>query len=135
MILEVSKKQILTFAGIISILAFVGVGSYMVYHRAYSNGYDDGYVRGKNDTISQYENKKGDGTNFYSEEVIEGNGVYDRHMIYHSTPDCQAIKDGIKKNTAYTNRELRMRRSTFCSKCMDEKLIDKCQDFLKNDFR
>ena len=97
-----------------------------------------GYHNGKSDTIHNYESKKGDGTNFYSEE-IEGERINALQtigggIIYHSTPNCEAIRNGVTENRAYTDSTYRMNHSSFCPKCMDEKLIKKCQVFLEDDF-
>ena len=56
-------------------------------------------------------------------------------IIYHSTPNCEAIKNGVTENQAYTDSTYRMNHSSFCPKCMDENLIKKCQVFLEYDFK
>lgn len=127
MTIEITKRQIVIIV-ITIVTVFVALLS----------GYLLGYHNGKNNTISEYEKKKGDGTNFYSEE-IEGEKINALQtvgggIIYHSTPNCEAIRNGITENRAYTDSTYRMNHSSFCSKCMDEKLIKKCQIFLESDF-
>lgn len=129
MTLEISKKQIIVVVTILVVVAAL-IG---MYHFAYNEGYQSGYDKGKANTIAKYENRKGDGSNFYSEEIGGGN-VFNKYMIYHSIPDCKAIKDGVMENRAYTDSIFRMSHSKFCPKCMDERLIEKCQTFLEDDF-
>lgn len=62
--------------------------------------------------------QKGQGFYFYNEQIsIGGEGYY----IHHSTLECPAIKGGVKRNFTYTRAE---DRNLFCSKCMDDALID-----------
>lgn len=63
--------------------------------------------------------QKGNGWNFYNEQVCigEDGGYY----IHHSTLECPAIQSGVQRNFVYTNRE---DRNLFCSKCMDDVLIN-----------
>lgn len=130
MTLEINKKQIIfVVIMIVVVAALIGV-----YHFAYDKGYQIGYDKGKANTVAKYENRKGIGANFYSEEIIARGNVFNNYMIYHSIPNCEAIKDGVMENRAYTDSTFRMSHSKFCPKCMDEKLIEKCQAFLEGDF-
>lgn len=127
MIIEITKKQIIIVASTITTVLVTFFGGYFL-----------GYHIGKSNTIDEYESKKGDGTNFYSEE-IEGERINALQtvgggIIYHSTPNCEAIRNGVTENRAYTDSTYRMNHSSFCPKCMDEKLIEKCQAFLEGDF-
>lgn len=127
MIIEITKRQF-----------FIAASTIIIVLITFFSGYSLGYHNGENDTINGYENKKGDGTNFYSEE-IEGERINalqtmgDR-IIYHSTPNCEAIRNGVTENRVYTDSTYRMNHSTFCPKCMDARLIKKCQTFLEEDF-
>lgn len=127
MTIEISKKQIITTTIAFLVIVVFSMSSYLI-----------GYHNGEKDTVDSYENKKGNGENFYSEEIngtqvnaIQRVGDY---IIYHSTPNCEAIRNGVSENRAYTDSLYRENHSTFCPKCMDEKLIEKCQLFLRNDF-
>ena len=77
---------------------------------------------------------------FFAEEVNEQRGSFNgmtvnhQYMIYHSTPNCKAIKNGVAMDRAYTDSTYRMSNSKFCPKCMDKMLIQKCERFLQNDF-
>lgn len=128
MTIEISKKQIITTTIAILVIVTFSCGSYFI-----------GYHKGEKDTVASYENKKGNGENFYSEEIngtqvnaIQRVGDY---IIYHSTPNCEAIRNGVSENRGYTDSLYRENHSTFCPKCMDEKLIKKCQSFLSNGFK
>lgn len=68
--------------------------------------------------------KKGDGSWFYNEQVCIGSdgGYY----IHHSTLNCPAIKNGVQRGFTYTSRQ---DRNLFCSKCMDDKLINIFNNF------
>lgn len=113
MIIEITKRQI-----------FIAASTIVTVLITFFSGYFLGYHNGTNDTINKSENKKGDGINFYSEEIEGG-------IIYHSTPNCEAIRNGVTENRAYTDSTYRMDYSTFCPKCMDEGLIKACQIFLE----
>lgn len=88
----------------------------------------------------KYENPKGDGEHFYSETVTESRGsmngfpINHSYMIYHSTPNCKAIENGVSMDRAFTDSTYRMSNSKFCPKCMDTRLIKKCERFLSEDF-
>lgn len=71
---------------------------------------------------------KGDGYHFYNEQILIGS---DGYYIHHSTLDCPVIYGGVKRDFTYTNAE---HRNLFCSKCMDDDLINKFnnQFFSKN---
>lgn len=58
MTIEISKKQITTTAIAFLTIAVLTTGSYLI-----------GYHNGEKDTVNSYENKKGNGENFYSEEI------------------------------------------------------------------
>ena len=128
MVIEITKKTIIT----LTVLA-LGVGLYYV---AYNIGFDNGYEK----AISDYENKKGNGSNFYAEEKtgtranLLGNNITHDYIMYHSVPDCNAIKNGVSKNRAYTDSTYRMNNSVFCPKCMNDYLIEQCEAFLQGDF-
>ena len=130
MTLKINKKNIIIAVIIIIVVAAL-IG---LYYLVYNKGYKCGYDKGKVETTAKYESPKGNGTNFYSEEIIGGGNVFNKYMIYHSIPDCKAIKDGVMENRAYTDSTFRMSHSKFCPKCMDEKLIEKCQAFLEEEF-
>lgn len=131
MVVEINKK----FVGSFTIVVFAIIASIFVgYKYGHNNGYKEGYKKGKTETIQSYEKRKGKGDNFYSEE-IEGRKVnafrtVGDYIIYHSTPNCDAIKNGVTENRAYTDSLYRSNHSRFCPKCMDENLIEKCQDWL-----
>ena len=127
MVVEFSKKTLLK-AGVI-IIVVAGL-----FYSGYSLGFNNGYDR----AISDMENKKGNGVNFYVEEktatranIIGRNVAYD-YIIYHSIPDCKAIENGVTKNRAYSDSTYRENNSVFCSKCMNDYLIELCEVFLQS---
>lgn len=127
MTIEITKRQIVIVTSVIVVVLVTFFGGYFI-----------GYHNGRSNTIDEYESKKGDGNNFYSEE-IEGERINALQtvgggIIYHSTPNCEAIRNGVTENRAYADSTYRMNHSSFCPKCMDEKLIKKCQVFLEGDF-
>ena len=129
MVIEVNKNMFLRFT--IVVLAIIA-STFGGYKSGYNIGYKDGFNKGKAETILSYEKRKGKGDNFYSEE-IEGRKVnafrtVGDYIIYHSTPNCEAIKNGVTENRAFTDSLYRSNYSRFCPKCMDENLIKKCQD-------
>lgn len=65
--------------------------------------------------------KKGDGSYFYNEPMSTAGMLY---YINHSTLQCTAIKNGVQRDYRLTAKEARG-RNLFCSKCMDDKLIEK----------
>lgn len=139
MVLEINKKNVAAFAILVLVIIAFTFGGYRFgygngYDYGYNYGYKHGFNKGKTETILSYEKRKGNGDIFYSEE-IEGRKVnafqtVGDYIIYHSTPNCEAIKNGVTESRAYTNSAYRSSHSRFCSKCMDEKLIEMCQDWL-----
>jgi hypothetical protein len=69
--------------------------------------------------------KKGYGSKFYGEPVSMGEF---RIFLQHSTMHCPAIKNGTNSSCYHSNIET---RNTFCSKCMDEELIEKWHEWIK----
>lgn len=133
MTIEISKKSIIKAVVIIAILTIAIYGGYSLC-------YDSGYSNGVTETTNKYENPKGDGEHFYSETVTESRGsmngfpINHSYMIYHSTPNCKAIENGVAMDRAFTDSTYRMSNSKFCPKCMDTRLIKKCERFLSEDF-
>lgn len=134
MTIEISKKSIIKAVAIIAILAIAIYGGY-------SWGYDSGYSNGEAETTKKYENPKGDGEHFYGETVTESRGsvngypINQSYVIYHSTPNCKAIENGVDMDRAFTDSTYRMNNSKFCPRCMDTKLINKCERFLSQEFK
>lgn len=132
MTIEISKKAIL-------IVAIVLVAAGALYG-CYSIGYESGYDSGVEETKEKYENPKGNGNNFFAEEFVVNQGqissmfgetpINRTSIVYHSTPNCPAIENGVKMDVALSDSTSRVNNSSFCPKCMDEVLIRKCQDFL-----
>ena len=56
-------------------------------------------------------------------------------MVFHSIPNCKAIKNGVTIDRAFKDSTYRANNSSFCPKCMDEELIEKCMDFLDGNFK
>ena len=133
MTIEISKKSIIKAVAIIAVLAIAIYGGY-------SLGYDSGYSNGVVETTNKYENPKGIGDHFYSETVTESRGnmngypINHSYMIFHSTPNCKAIENGVAMDRAFSDSTYRMSNSKFCPKCMDTRLIEKCELFLSDDF-
>ena len=133
MTIEITKKSLIKAIIIIVILGIAIYGGY-------SFGYDSGYSDGVEKTTRKYENPKGDGEHFYSETVTESRGnmngfpINHPYVIYHSTPNCKAIENGVAMDKAFTDSTYRMSNSKFCPKCMDTNLIRKCERFLSQDF-
>jgi hypothetical protein len=133
MTIEISKRSIIKAVVLAAILGVALFGGY-------SLGYDSGYSTGVDETTNKYENPKGDGEHFYAEEFTESRGsvngipINRSHMIYHSSPNCKAIENGVAMDRAFTDSTYRMSNSKFCPKCMDTNLIRKCERFLSQDF-
>lgn len=127
MTIEINKKDILLTLSVIVIISLAIYGGY-------SWGYSSGYSSGVD------ENPKGDGSSFYAEEFTDYRGnvsgipINRSWMVYHSTPNCKAIENGVSMNRAYTDSTYRMNYSTFCPKCMDTRLIKLCERFLQQSF-
>ncbi len=133
MTIEINKKDILLTLSAIVIISLAIYGGY-------SWGYSSGYSSGVDETTKKYENPKGDGSSFYAEEFTEYRGnvsgipINRSRMVYHSTPNCKAIENGVSMDRAYTDSTYRMNHSTFCPKCMDKRLIKLCERFLQESF-
>ena len=85
-----------------------------------------------NDKESSEEVKKGDGSCFYGEPTsIDGRKFY--LFIQHSTMNCPAIKNGTRKGAAFPSviPEGVCAANTFCSKCMDNELVEKWEKWLE----
>ena len=135
MIIEISRKTIVIIVALlVGVAALFGV---------YTLGYNTGYDSGVETTTKKYENPKGNGDNFYAEKIVENQGqsggaygvsfpITRARIVYHSTPNCPSIEYGVKMDVAFLDSAARVNNSSFCPKCMDEKLIIKCQDFLDN---
>ena len=136
MVIEITGKSLAKLGLAIIVVAVLIICGYGLYNY----GYDRGYESGVSDTTHKYENPKGNGNNFYAEEVNERRGTFNgitinhQYMIYHSTPNCKAIQNGVAMDRAYTDSTYRMSNSKFCPKCMDKNLIQKCEIFLQGDF-
>lgn len=136
MVIEITRKSIVKFGIVLIVVAVLTLCCYGLYSYAYKRGYKSGV----SDTTRKYENPKGNGTNFFAEEVNERRGTINgmtinhQYMIYHSTPNCKAIENGVAMDRAYTDSTYRMSNSKFCPKCMDKSLIQKCEIFLQEDF-
>lgn len=132
MIIEITKKHLIVFGIIAIIIICAGIG-YISYSLGYSSGYEEGYISGNNkgysfgvtETTKKYENPKGDGSVWYCEAINNGND-----NLYHSISTCPYIRNGINKNWGFTNHNYRKQHSQFCSKCMDDYLIEKCKNYL-----
>ena len=66
--------------------------------------------------------KKGDGSRFYAEYAGAGKLTF---CIQHSTMHCPAIKNGTRNCKNFDWYYFDDWQNTFCSKCMDEELIEK----------
>lgn len=132
MTIEITKKTLCKI-GVVLIIIAAEIGLFYV---GYAIGYDSGYDK----AIADNENPKGNGIIFFAEEKSDtranvfGNNVTHSYMVYHSTPNCEAIKNGVSMDRAYTDSTYRMNNSVFCPKCMDNALIRKCEMFLQEDF-
>lgn len=127
MVIEISKRNLF----IVSVVMIVAAG---LFYSAYTLGFNNGYDK----AISDTENKKGNGVNFYAEEktgtranLLGRNVTYD-FIMYHSIPDCKAIENGVSKNRAYSDSTYRENNSVFCPKCMNDYLIELCEAFLQS---
>ena len=126
MVIEITKRKLF----IVGIVIFVAAG---LFYLGYTIGFNNGYDR----AIFNTENKKGDGTNFYAEEKTKartnliGQDITHDYIVYHSIPDCKAIENGVSKNKAYSDSTYRDNNSVFCSKCMNDYLIELCEAFLQ----
>ena len=84
-----------------------------------------------NDKESSEEIKKGDGSCFYGEIIPFGNSEF-IILIQHSTMNCPAIKNGTRKGIAFRPDDAaRGGVNTFCSKCMDNELVEKWEKWLE----
>jgi len=131
MTIEIKKTQLKVLTVIAAMILCVG-GGYALYSLGYSNGHKEGFKEGQTLGVAQtkkkYEHPKGDGSTWYAETINNCND-----MLYHSTLACPYIKNGINKNTGFTDPNYRKQHSQFCSKCMDSNLIIKCQEYLYDD--
>lgn len=136
MVIEITRKSLIRMG----VTLFALVVLILCCYAMYSYGYQIGYNSGVSDTTRKYESPKGNGNNFFAEEVNERRGTFNgvpinhQYMIYHSTPNCKAIENGVAMDRAYTDSTYRMSNSKFCPKCMDKNLIQKCEIFLQGDF-
>ena len=121
MTIEITKKQLIIFGVIIAAIAFCVGGGYLLYSSGYSSGYEEGHSSGIAETVKKYENPKGNGSVWYTEPINNG-----RDNLYHSTPKCPNIRNGINENWGFTNPKYRKQHSQFCPKCMDSYLIRMC---------
>lgn len=113
--IEITKKHIITTVIAIAIVII-----------SFTLGYFIG--------VQSMKNPKGDGEHFYS-EIQETSGINDKifkyhKILYHSTLDCSNIRDGVEMDgygyvESLTNSPIPY---YFCPTCMDEKLIEKCQN-------
>lgn len=65
MVIEVTKKSLLR----LGVILFVFVMFMLCGYVAYTQGYIRGYESGVADTTHKYENPKGNGNNFFAEEI------------------------------------------------------------------
>lgn len=117
--IDITKKHIiLVFAILISIAISVTLG----YFWGFSSG------------VKSTENPKGDGLHFFMECFdSEQHGSTSNNadlLLYHSTLDCPNIRYGTERDgygyyKTYNNRKVPY---IFCPKCMDNSLIDICED-------
>jgi len=138
MVIEIDKKTIIKGLVVFAVIAASVCGGYFW-------GHNKGYDQGKAETSAWYEtiiaakeNPKGNGDHFYAEEMSEGRNSYGypirQYFVYHSTPNCKAIENGVVKDRGYTNAKYRHSNSRFCPKCMDNTLISMCEEWLNGDF-
>lgn len=126
MVIEITKRNFF-IVGVVIILAAA------LFYFGYTVGYNKGYDR----AISNTENVRGDGTNFYAEEKTKartnliGQDITHDYIIYHSIPNCKAIENGVSKNKTYSDSTYRENNSVFCPKCMNDYLIELCEAFLQ----
>ena len=136
MVIEVTKKSLVKLGVVLFVLVMLVLCVYVAYIQGYNRGYEFGVA----DTTHKYENPKGNGNNFFAEKINERRGSFNgmainhQYMIYHSTPNCKAIENGVSMDRAYTDSTYRMSNSKFCPKCMDKRLIQKCELFLQGNF-
>lgn len=135
MTIEITRKQLVVLGAIVAVIICIGSG-FGLYSLGYSSGYEDGHTSGYTEghsvgiaeTVKKYENPKGDGSAWYAEAINNG-----RENLYHSTPNCPYIRNGINENWGFTNANYRKQHSQFCSKCMDSYLIRMCKAYLYTD--
>ena len=136
MTIEITKKGLIKVGIVFAAFAIIVLCGFGIYSWGFGKGYESGVA----DTTHKYENPKGNGINFYAEEFNESRGSFNgmsinhQYMIYHSTPNCKAIVNGVARDRAYTDSTYRMSNSKFCPKCMDNTLIRKCEIFWQGDF-
>lgn len=134
MVIEIDKKAIIKGLVVLAVIAASVCGGYFW-------GHSKGYNQGKAETSAWYEaiiaakeNPKGNGEHFYAEEFAESYTAYgiprNKYIVYHSTPNCKAIENGVLKDQGYPKAEYRKNHSKFCPKCMDNALITKCEEWL-----
>lgn len=71
------------------------------------------------------DNMKGKGDYFYSESLHDP-----ERIIYHSTSRCPKIKNGVTIGQFFKYPSWRFSMSSFCPKCMDDTLMEKCSIWL-----
>lgn len=119
--MRIRKKHFFCTVAAIVVIALCSYG-------AYNQGTKEGYALGVAETKYLYDNPKGDGATWFVEEINNG-----QDCRYHSTPKCPNITGGINLNLGFTNAKYRKQHSQFCSKCMDERLMRKCSNWLYTD--
>lgn len=107
---------------IVKILKFTVIGVFM------GLCFLGGYLFG----LNQEKNPKGNGHDFYVEKRPETASIeFSTRLIYHSTIQCPAIKDGISPNAygfTYGHGEFETAYPYyFCNICMDDNLINMCE--------
>lgn len=122
--LEFTKKQLIVAVAAVAVIALSFVGGYFV-------GFGSG--------VKSTENPKGNGEHFYM-ECYKGSSPssYDTadQLLYHSTLDCPNILTGatIDSFGIYYVRTKRRVPYFFCSKCMNEELINQCERRIRNNY-
>ena len=71
--------------------------------------------------------KKGDGSKWYFEPTNTADNLY---AIIHSTFECPSIENGAIPNVRYLDKDDKFRH-TFCTKCMNEELIEKWYEWFE----
>lgn len=120
--IEITKKQLIVAVITIGIIALSFTGGYFL-------GFDKG--------VESTENPKGNGSHFYMEsfddEAHSSQFFKAEKLVYHSTLDCENIRQGVEMDGFgyYYTSSKRKVPYTFCPRCMNEALIDMCEDRIK----
>ena len=79
MVIEITRKCLMKMGVMLFALVVLVLFSYFLYTYGYNRGYDAGVTV----TTNKYEKQKGNGNNFFAEEVNERRGSFNGMTVNH----------------------------------------------------